>query len=63
MFGAVMLWEIARYFLQGRIQAYWIEPAFHFKYMFFGWVQPLPGEGMVVLFAVLGAAALGIDVS
>jgi hypothetical protein len=60
VFGAVMLWEVGRYLAHGWVRAYYIEPPFHFTYWGFGWLQPLPGEGMYVLFAVLGALALAI---
>ena len=59
-FGAVMAWEVVRYFSNGWIASYFIEPQFHFTYFGFGWVRPWPGPGMYLHFAVLGLAALGI---
>ena len=59
-FGAIMLWEVWRYFDHGWIARYWIEPAFHFTYYGLGWVRPWPGVGMYVHFAVLGVLALFI---
>ncbi len=59
-FGAIMAWEVVRYFSNGWIAAYYIEPTFHFTYFGFGWVRPWPGAGMYVHFAVLGLAALGV---
>ena len=59
-FGAVMAWEVVRYYQHGWISSYFIEPEFHFTYFGFGWVRPWPGRGMYVHFAVLGLAALGI---
>lgn len=59
-FGAIMLWEVGRYFEHGWIARYWIEPAFHFTYYGFGWVQPWPGAGMYVHFAALGVLAFFI---
>lgn len=59
-FGAVMIWEVVRYFQKGWIPAYYIEPEFHFTYYGFGWVTPWPGRGMYVHFVVLGLAAFGI---
>ena len=55
LFGAIMVWEVYRYFSHDWIQRYWVEPSFHFTYHGFGWVEPLPGRWMEVLFAVLGA--------
>ena len=56
-FGAIMLWEVIRYFQHGWISRYWIEPAFHFQYYGFDWVTPWPGPGMYLHFVVLGLAA------
>jgi vitamin K-dependent gamma-carboxylase len=56
-FGAVMLWEVYRYFAYGRIFRYYIEPAVHFTYYGFGWVRPWPGDGMYWHFYALGALA------
>ena len=46
LFGAIMIWEVWRYFSNGWIERYSIEPSFHFTYYGFGWVQPWPGNGM-----------------
>lgn len=59
-FGAVMLWEVWRYFTLGRIKEYYIDPTFHFTYFGFGWVKPLPGDGMYYIFAVLGILSVFI---
>lgn len=59
-FGAVMLWEVWRYFYYGWINAYYIQPTFYFSYYGFDWVKPWPGQGMYFHFAVLGILALGI---
>lgn len=56
-FGAIMLWEVWRYFRIDRIARYYIEPSFHFTYPGFSWVSPLPGIGMYIVFLVLGLCA------
>ncbi|MEE8043421.1 MAG: HTTM domain-containing protein [Pseudomonadales bacterium] len=56
-FGAIMLWEVKRYLVLGRVARYWIEPSFHFTYPFFGWVHPWSGDGMYLHFYVLGVLA------
>ncbi|HSI27519.1 MAG TPA: HTTM domain-containing protein [Aeromicrobium sp.] len=61
-FGLIALWEVGRYFHHDWIHRYWEEPKFHFHYVGWGWVEPLPAPGMVVLWGVLGAAALCIAV-
>ncbi|HXH19383.1 MAG TPA: HTTM domain-containing protein [Chitinophagales bacterium] len=59
-FGFIMLWEVLRYFGKDWIQKYYIKPQFHFTYEWFPWVQPLPGDGMVYLFYLLGLLAIMI---
>ena len=59
-FGAMMVWEVYRYFSKGWIARYYIDPDFHFTYYGFSWVKPWPGDGMYVHFAVLGLAAAGV---
>jgi len=60
LFGAIMLWEVYRYFDSGWIPRYWIEPIFNFKYGGFFWVEPLPGDGMFWLFYLLGLLSVFI---
>ena len=57
IFGAIMIWEVFRYFDHDWIADYWIDPVFHFTYYGFGWVKPLPGDLMYVHFIVMGIAA------
>jgi vitamin K-dependent gamma-carboxylase len=59
-FGLLLIIEVWRYFQYGWIKSFYIDPAFHFTYYGFGWVQPWPGRGMYYLFAILGASALCI---
>jgi len=59
-FAAIMVWECWRYLSKGRIGRYFIEPDFHFTYHGFEWVQPWPGDGMYVHFAVMAVLALMI---
>lgn len=57
LFGAIMIWEVYRYFSHGWINRYWIEPTFHFTYYGFDWVRPWPGYLMYWHFAALGILA------
>ncbi len=59
-FGAIMLWEVWRYFNHGWIGRYWITPTFHFTYFGFDWVRPWPGIGMYLHWVALGALAIAI---
>ena len=60
IFGAVMLWEVFRYFDKGWIARYWIDPTINFTYYGFSWVKPLPGPWLYLLFGVMGLLALFI---
>lgn len=53
-FGAIMIWEVWRYFHFDRINRYFIQPEFTFTYFGFAWVRPLPGDGMIGLFYFIG---------
>ncbi len=57
LFGAIMLWEVWRYFSNGWIERYFVDPTFHFKYDGFGWVEPWGETGMRLHFTALGILA------
>ncbi|NNE72015.1 MAG: HTTM domain-containing protein [Rhodothermales bacterium] len=57
VFGAIMVWEVYRYWSKGWIERYYIEPEIFFTYPGFGWVAPWEGVGMHMHFAVLGVLA------
>jgi vitamin K-dependent gamma-carboxylase len=61
-FGAIMLWEVGRYFAYGWIGEYYIEPTFYFSYFGFDWVKPWPGVWMYLHFFLMGALAVCIIV-
>lgn len=56
-FGLILLWDVWRHLSHGWVRTWYMEPTFHFKYPGFGWVDPLPGEGMLILYALLGVCA------
>ncbi len=57
-FGLILLWEATRFFVNGLIDRVYLEPKFHFTYLGFGWVRPLPEEWLTLHFVLLGVAAL-----
>ena len=57
-----MVWHALSYLAAGRVRRFWIEPEFHFKFPGFGWVEPWPGEGMLVHFWVLALLATCVAV-
>ena len=60
VFGAILVWEVYRYFSKGWIERYFVDPTFHFTFHGFGWIEPWPGSWMEAHFAVLGALAVCI---
>jgi vitamin K-dependent gamma-carboxylase len=58
VFGALMLWQVWRYFNYNWIERYYIEPKFYFAYYGFDWLRPWPGDGTVLHF--YGMAVLAI---
>lgn len=62
VFGAIMAWEVYRYFAGDRISRYYVKPILHFTYYGFSWVTPWPGDGMFLHFLALGVLAAWIMV-
>ncbi len=58
IFGLVGVVAVIRFAANGWISELYIEPAYHFSYHGFGWVQAWPGWGMYLHFALLGLASL-----
>lgn len=56
-FGAIMIWEVWRYFNYGWIYRYYIQPTFFFTYHGFDWVRPFPGDLMYLYFYGMGLLA------
>ena len=60
VFGLLGLAATVRFVSKGWISELYLEPAYHFSYYGFGWVQPWPGWGMYLHFVLLGLASLGV---
>ena len=60
VFGTLGVVAIIRFMAMGWVSGLYIEPAHHFTYYGFGWVQPWPGWGMYLHFALMGLASLGV---
>jgi hypothetical protein len=56
-YGLMMLVSIVRFWAKGWIHELYIQPEMFFPYRGFPWVEPWPGVGMYVHFAVLGVLA------
>ncbi|MBC7872098.1 MAG: HTTM domain-containing protein [Chitinophagaceae bacterium] len=59
-FGAIMLWEVWRYFHHNWVYTYYMRPTIYFSYYGMDWLRPLPGNGMITLFIGLGLLAFCI---
>lgn len=57
-FGLLMFAGVIRFWLNGWIEALYIQPSMHFTYYGFAWVRPLPPAGMYAVFAAMAVAAL-----
>ena len=51
---------VVRFAAKGWISEVYVEPAHHFSYYGFEWIQAWPGWGMYLHFALLGLASLGV---
>ena len=57
-FGGLLLYSTVRTAQKGWIAELFIDPVYHFS--FFEWLHPLKGNGMYIVFFLLGLSALGI---
>ena len=60
MFGLMGVAAVCRFAAKGWISEIYVEPAHHFTYTGFWWVQPWPAWGMYAHFALLAVASLGV---
>lgn len=56
-FGSIMLWEVWRYFDHDWINRYYTGKEFYFKYWPLDFVQPWPGDGMLIHFGIMAVFA------
>lgn len=62
LFGLLGFVAVVRFALKGWIDDLYIEPAYHFTYSGFWWIQPWPAWGMYLHFALLGLVSLGVAI-
>jgi hypothetical protein len=55
-----MLFGALRVLLKGWVETLYIQPDFHFTYLGFDWVKPLPGDWMYIPFILMVLGSLGI---
>lgn len=61
-FGLLMFFSTLRFISNGWVVDLYITPQFHFTYLWFDWVQPLPGPWMFLPFVLLLMLSLNIMV-
>ena len=59
-FGLLGIFAVCRFAAKGWISDLYVEPAYHFTYSGFWWVQPWPAWGMYAHFFLLALASLGV---
>ena len=59
-FGVLMFISVVRFVLRGWVHEFYIAPEFHFTYLGFGWVKPLPEPWIYGVFLAMALLALGI---
>ena len=59
-FGLLGIAAVVRFAAKGWISDLYVEPAYHFTYSGFWWVQPWPAWGMYAHFFFLALASLGV---
>jgi hypothetical protein len=60
IFGALLLFGALRFISKGWVADLYIDPQFHFTYLGFDWVKPLPGNWMYLPFVGMVFASVGI---
>ncbi|MFT3928392.1 MAG: HTTM domain-containing protein [Myxococcales bacterium] len=58
LFGLAMCISMMRSIVYGWVDAFFVNPSFHFKYYGFGWLEPLPRLGMHAVFGGLALLAI-----
>lgn len=61
LFGAMMVFGLSRFVLQGWVDEVFVKPTFFFKYDGLGWTVVWPQWGLYLHFAVVGLAALCVS--
>jgi len=59
-FGLLMFGGTVRFIASGWIEEFYLRPTFHFTYYGFGWVKPLPGLWLYLVYGAIALLALNI---
>jgi hypothetical protein len=58
--GVILVCECVRFHVYGWIDTYFVLPTIRFGYFGFDWLQPLPGDGMHLVFLGIAASAAAV---
>ncbi len=58
--GSLFLFSTVRFLTNGWVKQLYIDPPFHFTYLGFDWIHPLPGSWMYLPFIAMVLASIGI---
>jgi hypothetical protein len=61
-FGILMLGGTSRFVLNGWVDTFYVQPGFHFTYLSFDWVKPLPAPAIYAVFAAMALFSILITV-
>jgi vitamin K-dependent gamma-carboxylase len=62
LFGLTMMLAVARFVVNGWVSELLVLPGYHFTYLGFDWVRPLPQPLMLIAFGVMGLCALSVAI-
>ena len=62
LFGLIMALAVARFVANGWVSELLVLPGYHFTYLGFDWVRPLPEPLMLIAFCVMGLSAFSVAV-
>jgi len=59
-FGAVLLFSTLRFIIRGWVTQFYVTPKMHFPFFGWEWLQPLPANGMYLVYGLMACCAFGI---
>ena len=56
--GFIVAWDVVRYLQHGWVSEYYIVPKIHFTYLYLNFIEPWPGQWMLVHFWIMATLAV-----
>ncbi|MEM7032635.1 MAG: HTTM domain-containing protein [Chloroflexota bacterium] len=60
VFGILMFVSTVRFITSGWIDAFYLQPDFHFTYYGFSWIKPAPGVWLYIVYGIIALLSLNI---